>query len=196
MSWHEVIKSWGGYAGLIAGLTAWLGNFFMYRTLQKEKASQDKQLELFRTSLESIKAHNNKFTSVQFEAYNTLWCALVDLNTCADDLWDSASHENLITFNESLRKASTLIQKSRVFLEDQHYRQLREIMSVFSNYKSGKQKLFSIRSENDLQDKSMDKLRRELDQIENNSFFRSSYKSLLDQIADSLKTQLGLKARP
>ncbi|MEE9402402.1 MAG: hypothetical protein V3V47_04295 [Desulfobacteria bacterium] len=194
MSWTEVINGIGGVGGIIGGISAWLALIWANRILQKEKASQNKQLELFRTSLESIKAHNNKFTSVQFEAYNTLWCALVDVNTCADDLWDSASRENLITFNKSLRKASALIQKSRIFLEDQHYRQLREIMSVFTDYESGKQKLFSIRSENDLQDKSMDKLRRELDQIENNSFFRQSYKSLLDQIADSLKTQLGLKA--
>ena len=193
MSWHETIKSWGGYAGLVAGLTAWLGNFYMYRTLQKEKASKDKQLEIFKTSLESLKEHNTKFTSTQFDSYNALWCVLIDIKVNADQLWEEVNAEHLIALNKSLSKASELIQKSRIFLKTQHYQQLLEVIYIFNDYETGKQKLFTIRSECDLREKPIEQLRREVHQIEINSFFRNSYTHLLDQIADSLKEQLGLK---
>ena len=68
MEWSDVVNSWGGIGGVIAGLTSWLGTFYIYRTLQREKTSHDKQLEIFKTSLESIKEHNTKFTSTQFDS--------------------------------------------------------------------------------------------------------------------------------
>ncbi len=193
MSWSETINTIGGVGGIVGGVSAWLAFIWANRILQNEKATQNKHLEIFKTSLQSIKEHNVKYTSTQFDSYNTLWCALVDVNICADKLWDEASHENLIALNKSLSKASELVLKSRIFLEDQHYQQLLEIMSVFTDYEIGKQKLFSIRSECDLRDKPIEQLKREVHQIEINSFFRNSYTHLLDQIADSLKEQLGLK---
>lgn len=193
MSWTEVANSVGGIGGIIAGLSAWLGTFYMYRTLQKEKTSRDKQLELLRTSLESIKEHNVKYTSAQFESYNSLWSALIDLKIHADKLWEEVNYDNLIALNKSLYKASELIQKSRIFLEEQHYQQFLEIERVFNEYRIGKKQLFTIRSEEDLQDKSIPQLKKEIRQIEINSFFRNSYTHLLDQVADSLKEQLGLK---
>lgn len=165
----------------------------MYRTLQNEKASQDKQLEIFKTSLESIKEHNTKFTSTQFDSYSTLWSALIDVKINAEQLWEEVNAEHLIALNKSLSKASVLIQKSRIFLEFRHYQKLLEIICIFDDYESGKQKLFTIRSECDLRDKPIEQLKREVHQIEINSFFRNSYMYLLDQIASSLKEQLGLK---
>jgi len=193
LSWSDTINTIGGVGGIVGGVSAWLAFIWANRILQNEKATQNKQLEIFKTSLESIKKHNIKFTSTQFDSYSALWGTLVDLKTYADKLWADASNHNLIIFNKSLEKASELIQKSRIFLEDQHYQQLLEIMCIFNDYESGKQKLFQIRSEGDLHNKSIHQLEEEIHQIEINGFFRNAYINLLNQIADSLKTQLGLK---
>lgn len=193
MGLSESIGILGGVGGIVGGISAWLAKVWAQRISDREVASYNQQIELLKTSLESIKQHNAKYTSAQFESYSSLWSALIDLKINGDKLWDKASAENLIAFNKSRDKASELIQKSRIFLEDQHYQQFLEIMCAFDDYHSGKLKLFQIRSKGDLQNKPIHQLKDEIHQIEINSFFRNAYTNLLNQIADSLKVQLGLK---
>ena len=196
MSWTEAINSIGGIGGIIAGLSAWLGTFHMYRTLQKERCTQEQHLELLKTSLESTKEHNVKFTSTQFDTYNTLWCALIDLKIHGDKLWEEITFEEMIAFNKSLSKASELIQKSRIFLEVKDYQYFLEISCVFESYKAGKQDLIFIQTKHELEQAlgSEEELRRKIvEQTGVNAYFKTEYQNLLNHIADSLKQQLGLK---
>jgi hypothetical protein len=193
MEWSELINCWGGIGGMIAGISAWLANIWSNRILQQEKASQDKQLEILKTSLESIKEHNIKYTTAQFDSYNSLWCALVDLQNSAERLWEIARHDELLVFIKSLNKASELIQKSRIFLEEGHYQQFLEITCNFRSFSIGKQELLKIRSRRELEYITNDQIEREVRQIDTNGVFRSEYRTLLNQIAESLKTQLGLR---
>ena len=196
MEWTEIVNCIGGIGGVIAGLSAWLANIWANRILQNEKATQNKQLELLKTSLESIKEHNTKFTSAQFDSYNTLWCALVDLKIHAEKLWREITFEEMIAFNKSLSKASELIQKSRIFLGDRDYQDFLEIACAFESYQAGKSKLVFIQTEHALEEAvgSQEQLRRQIEeQTGVNSRFRREYRTILDRIADSLKKQLGLK---
>lgn len=93
-----------------------------------------------------LKESKNRYTSRQFELYNELWSSLIDLKFSADNLWNSATAENLKRFSTNLNSAKISIEKSSLLIEDNHYKELMKIIEKFEEYGDGKTKLIQIRN--------------------------------------------------
>lgn len=76
--------------------------------------------------------------------YTRLWHSLCDLKDAADVLWERAIDDNLQRFSEQLEKTSKEIEKSFLFIEDAHYRELSRLMEEFNDYEFGKDSLIRL----------------------------------------------------
>lgn len=113
----------------------------------KEKIKLDfgKQLEVYKSQLDILKATSLKYNDRQFELYLDLWKNLQELKFSSIDLWNEASGINLKKFQTALSKSNRQIEVSSILIEIEHYQELRDIIDTLKDYSFGKQRLIESR---------------------------------------------------
>lgn len=105
----------------------------------------EKKLETYKSELETIRAIALKYNDRQFELYLDLWKNLQELKFTCNDLWKVATLQNLKKFDHALSKTYRQIETSSILLEENHYRELMEIIRNLQEYDTGKEKLIIAR---------------------------------------------------
>ena len=188
---QDVIGPLGGLAAIIAGLSAWIGNVWANRILEKDKAKHAREIELYRTQLELSKSIISRYSEHQFEAYNQLWTSLFDLKNLGDTLWERANPTNLRNFSKQLRSTKVMVGRMSLFIEDEHFAQLKRLLSGFSEYQLGKQKLIEIRAGDRIDVNEIE----QFSQIQENQLRLQEYSRLINDIRDSFRQQINLSVR-
>ena len=93
-----------------------------------------------------IKSTKERFNAKQFELYNELWSALIELKFSADTLWESATKIKLKDFSKKLSEAKKSMEKSSLLIEDEHYNQLNTLIIRFEEFEFGKGNLIKLKS--------------------------------------------------
>src|SRR5205085_4305377 len=102
------------------------------------QVSLAQQLDFFikHIGLENIRASN--FANSQFEAYCKVWKSLQALRVAGDDLWESATEDNIVIFAKCLRETYTTAGEGELFFEDRDRNDLIGILEAFGRYRLGK----------------------------------------------------------
>jgi len=179
-----VIASLGGAGGIILGFSNFFGGLFAKRYEEKVKAKFQKEIDMYQSQLDVIKERTLRYSSTQFDFYSKLWSSLYDLKVLGDDLWQEASPIRLEKFSKQLKTTRAEIEKSSLFIEDEHYRELMEILLHFSEYQIGKKSLIEYRKENGFDDYSTEQM------IRQNGGEKQRYENLIKRIRIDLKRQL------
>jgi mannitol-specific phosphotransferase system IIBC component len=137
-----------------------------------------------------LKESQNRYNSRQFELYNELWSSLIDLKFSADNLWNSATAENLKRFSTNLNSAKISIEKSSLLIEDNHYKELMKIIEKFEEYGDGKTKLIQIRNQTIDEVKGLAYHFYIKNLIEENETFKISYDNLLVRLKKQFKNTI------
>jgi len=151
MNWNEifqiisgVIISVGGAGAIIWKLSSYLGEIWAKRHLESIKKEYQKEIETYKTQLNMIKETALRYSGQQFELYSKLWHSLCDLKSTADMLWTTANKQNLRKFSQQLKNTIDEVERSYLFIEDNHYTELSELLREFKNYEIGKKKLVQL----------------------------------------------------
>ena len=180
-----ILASFGGASLALLGLSKWLGNIWANRVIEKEKLILNKELEKHKRQLEILKRQVLLFNETQFKLYNSLWKSLYDLKKVADDLWETASVENLNKFTSQLRATQQKINQNILIVEDTHYNGLINLINIFWGFQVGKKTLIELRKENG--DINNDEIK---DTIQNNRHIKENYNNLIFEIAQAFKNQI------
>jgi len=189
---QDVIGPLGGLAAIIAFLSAWIGNVWANRILEKDKAKHAREIELYRTQLKLSKSIISRYSEQQFEAYNQLWTSLFDLKTLGDTLWERANRTNLRNFSKQLKITKVMVGRMSLFIEDEHFAQLKQLLRWFSEYRLGKQQLIDLRAGDRIDVNEIE----QFSQIQENQLRLQEYSRLIDDIRDSFRRQINLGVRP
>lgn len=130
-----------------------------------------------------------RYSDEQFKLYNEFWSSLTDLKQKADDLWKHADNQNLIAFAKQLRETKEKVEKARLFIEENHYQQLKRILLKFSDYSFGKKKLINLR--NDRIESGQRINPREIENlIDSNGNLKNHYDKITEEIFLLLRNQI------
>ena len=196
MSWEEVFKiifsalaAVGGAGAIILALSSWLGNILANRLIESLRKEYRKEIENYRSQLEILRTTTLRYSGEQFNLYNKLWHSLCNLKSAADLLWEEAIDSNLRSFSEQLRKSLDEVEKSYLFIEGGHYKELSELLNEFKNYEIGKKKLVQLymRGSSGQQQVDPDEI---WQLVEHNRKRKQRYEQLVTEIGDNLKKQL------
>jgi len=208
-----VIASVGGSAVIIGAFSSYLGKIWAdkyiesirtknqkeiddYKSQLDTKAQQNletiknahqKQLENYKSQLDLFKENSLRYSGQQFQLYNKLWHTLYDLKLKADLLWDTASPTNLKSFSKQLKDTIDEVEKSFLFIEDNHYLRLKELLEQFSTYRLGKKELIEIRSMTNTSSISPNDI---ATLISGNEGLKRDYEMLIENIRNEFKRQI------
>lgn len=190
MSWEDIMKiaiylifSIGGAGGIIIKLSSFFGNIWARKYTEKIKKDYQKEIEQYKNQLDILKESTFRYSSRQFELYNTFWHSLYDLKVKADVLWEEASHNNLSKFKRQLKQTIDEIEKSALFIEENHYKELKLVLQEFSNYRIGKSKLIKYRE-------TITDINKINDLIDSNKRNKQKYEKLIETIKTELRSQI------
>lgn len=158
-------------------------------TLKEQFETEKRRIEL---EFEKSKTKYLRYSGKQFELYNSLWQELIEVKICANTLWNEASPDNLQKLAQAVKEAKAKVEKSKLFLEEDHYQNLIELLESFSNFRFGKRKLIQIRSE-DVVSGSENEIRNSLNErfhVLKNEAIKENYENMLNEISDSFKSQI------
>ena len=192
MNWNEIFKiisgviiSVGGAGAIIWKLSSYLGKIWAERHLESIKKEYQKEIESYKAQLDMLKETSLRYSGQQFELYTKLWRSLYDLKSKADILWEEANEQNLKKFSQQLKKTIDEIEKSYLFIEENHYQELKSLLKQFSEYRFGKTKLVQIYKQ------GMGVDRYEIEEwISHNRERKEEYEKLIDKIKKDLKEQI------
>lgn len=197
MSWKDIIKivaysftSIGGAGAIIYIFSSYFGKMWADKYLEKIKMDYQKEIEHYKNQLEILRESSLRYSSRQFELYNTLWQSLYELKIKADALWEEANQNNLYKFAEQLKHTIDQIEKSALFIENSHYEDLKSVLNQFRDYKIGKSNLIEFRNKfrNIGTDTNIHMYINEL--IKTNGQYKKEYEELLEIIKAKLKSQI------
>ncbi|MEQ9376398.1 MAG: hypothetical protein RIG68_14530 [Imperialibacter sp.] len=147
-----IVKIIGGIIGTISisGAVIWWFVQLAANTLAdsyKKKIEHDfeKKIEAYKSQLEILKATSLKYNDRQFELYIDLWKNLQDLKFACIDLWNHANSTNLRKFEAALMKTHRQVETTSILLEENHYKELIEIIDNLQEFDTGKEKLIAAR---------------------------------------------------
>ena len=129
-----------------------------------------------------IKDTKSRYNSKQFELYNELWSALIDLKISADNLWDVANSKNLKKFSTNLYNAKVSIEKSSLLIETSHYNDLMKIIKKFEEFQFGKKKLILLRNKTEQEINQLAQNDRFDNIIEQNRESKTNYDNLMKRL--------------
>lgn len=129
-----------------------------------------------------IKDTKSRYNSKQFELYNELWSALIDLKISADNLWDVANSKNLKKFSTNLYNAKVSIEKSSLLIETSHYNDLMRIIKKFEEFQFGKKKLILLRNKTEQEINQLAQNDRFDNIIEQNRESKTNYDNLMQRL--------------
>jgi len=192
MSWNEifqiisgVIISVGGAGAIIWKLSSYLGKIWAEKHLESIKKEYQKEIESYKTQLDMLKETTLRYSGQQFELYTKLWHSLYDLKSTANILWEEANEQNLKKFSQQLKKTIDEAEKSYLFIEENHYQELKNLLKQFSEYQFGKTKLVQLYKQ------KIHVNRTEVEGwITHNRERKEKYEELIDKIKKNLKKQI------
>jgi hypothetical protein len=183
----DVVGSIGGIGAIIVFLANWWGNRIAEKVSNKEKAKFEQELEKLKLQLELNKIIVSRYNEQQFNTYSTLWASLYDMKCAAEQLWDLANQQNLVSFAGVLRSTKEVIEKNGLFIEEHHYAQLRRLMRIFGDYEFGKKRLIELRR--------TDRIDRQFinDLVETNHGDLVECTRVIDEIGATFRRQLNVR---
>ncbi len=193
MNWDEVFQivsgiliSVGGAGAIIWKLSSYLGEIWAKRHLESLKKEYQKEIESYKSHLDVFKEASLRYSGQQFNLYNNLWHSLYALKLTANILWEEANEQNLKKFSQQLKKTIDEVEKSYLFIEENHYQELKELLEQFSKYQFGKTKLIQVYKRKGIQIDTQ-----EIDRwIRHNRERKEEYEQLIDKIKKDLKRQI------
>lgn len=198
MEWKDIFKlltamiaSVGGTTVLVLALSKYFGGIFAKRFEEKFRAEFQKDIDESKSKLEILKQTTLRYSDKQFELYSILWTSLHDLKITADNLLESASSKNqndfknLNDFVKQLKRTKNEIEKAYLFIEDEHYSELREITKSFSEFQIGKERHNDLRQNSTLHGHLLDR-----QMIAGIDRVKCRYDELILLIRDDLRSQL------
>lgn len=194
MSWIEifqniagVIISVGGAGAIIWALSSYLGKMWAEKHLESIKTKYQKEIETYKSQLDIIKENSLRYSGQQFELYNKLWCSLYDLKSIADDLWEEANETKLWKFSQQLKKTIDEVEKSCLFIEENHHQELKKLLEQFSEYRFGKTKVIQFNKNRGTESFDQEATRQ---WINHNRDRKRKYEELINEIRRDLKKQI------
>ncbi len=195
MSWNEifqiisgVIISVGGAGVIIWKLSSYLGEIWAKKHLESIKKEYQKEIEDYKSHLDMLKETTLRYSGRQFELYNQLWHSLYDLKSMADALWEEANEQNLRRFSQQLKKTMDEVEKSYLFIEENHYQELLELLNEFKNYEIEKKRLVQLYMRRSYKQQVDPYEIKQL--VEQNREGKQRYEQLVKEIGDNLKNQI------
>lgn len=179
-----IIASLGGAGVIILGLSNFFGGLFAKRYEEKMRAKFQREIDKYQSQLDLIKETTLRYSNKQFELYSKLWTSLYDLKLLGDDLWERATASKLVKFSKQLKETKNEIERASLFIEDEHYTELIGILSRFSEYQIGKEKLIDYRRAHDNDDEFVAEV------IGRNRTEKNQYENLIQRIKADLKQQI------
>lgn len=113
--------------------------------MEKVKSDYQQELESYKDQLDKAKDKYLRYSEYQFKLYNDLWGTLCKLKFTADDLWEDANIDNLISFVLHLDKTFKSIEQHRLLIEPNHFEKLQTILKTMVRFRAGKQTLIRFR---------------------------------------------------
>jgi hypothetical protein len=152
-----IIVSIGGASAILIALAKWFGERLANKLLEKDKAKYQEtleglksryqtELEIKRTDLEKSKTLFLRYSEHQFTLYNELWKSLCELRNIGEELWEKAELKELKDFSKQLKLTKLTVEKSALLIEDQHYKDLIQILEKFGKFEFGKLTLIQLRN--------------------------------------------------
>ena len=181
------LVSIGGAGAIFWKFSSYLGKLWANRYLEKIKNEYQKELENYKAELDLIKANILRYSDKQFELYSRLWEALCELKFSAERLWQEANNKNLRDFSEKLQLALENVDKSYLFIEEESYQILRDLLRKFSEYRIGKKRLIELKNKHG---RFMIREVEIKDLIEHNRHIKQKYIQIMEKLGKDLKTQL------
>ncbi len=197
-----IVISVGGTSAIVVALAKWFGDRLANKLLEKDKAKYQQELEglktkyqqeleIKKTELEKSKLLFLRYSEHQFTLYNQLWKSLCDLKQIGEELWERAEPQKVKSFSKQLRTTKLTVEKSALLIEDNHYKDLIEILDKFGRFEIGKLTLITLRNRHahELADYGVDEyeIRRVIDQ---NGQTKQEFITMVDRLAISFKQQI------
>ena len=162
------------------------------RSLPKNKSKKE-QLVSFGQELNLQGSEVKHISQPIFESYFGIWKKLQALRLAAEDLWDLATPEALLVFTAQLRDTYLTVRQGEIFFSEKDRQNLLRLLSIFGDYRIGKERLISIRHKEDI--------KRGLrygpnftgamaEQIIENSNIKNEYEDLLENVRSSFAKRL------
>ncbi len=183
----EFVAPLGGLAFVIAGISSFFANKIAERKLEELKIKHSKEIELYRTQLEIARTSFARYSEQQFTSYNQLWSSLFDLKTRGDQLWKLANDQNFHPFIKQLKETQEMIERNSLFIEDDHYEQLQQLLKMLSEYELGKKRLIELRRQDNIDPAEIHLW------INHNGYFLEQYTPLIAAIRKNFKQQINVK---
>lgn len=192
MSWNEifqivsgVIISVGGAGTIIWKLSSYFGEIWAKKHLESIKKEYQKEIERYKSQLDILKETSLRYSGQQFQLYNNLWHSLYAMRSSADVLWEEPIKQNLIKFSQQLKKTIDELEKSYLFIEENHYQELKNLLKQFSAYVLGKTKLIQLYKQKTRVN------HQEIKQwIDHNREIKEKYEEIINKIKKDLKGQI------
>ena len=149
---------------------------------------QNNTIENYKLELDILKETSLRYSNRQFELYNDLWHSLYSLKLSADILWEKANMKNLKEFSRQLETTINEIEKSYLFIEEEHYQKLMSLLKQFGEYEFGKTKLIELyRQDSEVYSQDVQDINC---LIECNKEKKEKYKQIINEIRADLKKQI------
>ena len=150
------------------------------------KKEYQKEIEAYKSHLDVLKETSLRYSGQQFELYNNLWHSLCALKSTADILWEEANGQNLRKFSQQLKKTIDEVEKSYLFIEENHYQELKELLKQFREYQFGKTNLVQLyyKQRGGVDHQEI------IEWISRNRERKEEYEELIDKIKKELKRQI------
>ncbi|WP_457644720.1 hypothetical protein [Persephonella sp.] len=173
-----IFVSLGGAGFIFWKLSSYLGNIWASKYFEKIKAVYQKELEEYKNELSILRENQQRFYSKQFELYSELWMSLSNLKLIGDILEIAPTKENLDGFLKEIVKTMLVIEKTSLFIEDEHYEKLQKLLNMLKEYR--KYQLSNLSDEGKINKSDVKRIKKE-------------YEKLIYEIRDNLRKQLKLK---
>ncbi|OIO03556.1 hypothetical protein COS16_07755 [Candidatus Desantisbacteria bacterium CG02_land_8_20_14_3_00_49_13] len=195
MSFVEIFKvissvtiSVGGAGFIFWKLSTYIGKIWAVKYLESIKKEYQKEIENYKLELDILKETSLRYSNRQFELYNDLWHSLYSLKLSADILWEKANMKNLKEFSRQLETTINEIEKSYLFIEEEHYQKLMSLLKQFGEYEFGKTKLIELyRQDSEVYSQDVQDINC---LIECNKEKKEKYKQIINEIRADLKKQI------
>jgi hypothetical protein len=186
--WTITLTSVGGSAAVVCGLSVWLGRVWAARILAGDRNRYQTELELLKKQYEihfdGLKAVLLRYSENQFDIYRELWGSVCELKLTTDDLWIRATPENVQRFSAQLNKSRFRLEKSSLFIEDEHYNTLRGVFDEFERFLLGKENLVELHNTPGISNEDLRHITREI--VAGNRWHRINKASRMRKRASAL----------
>lgn len=182
-----ILLAVGGASFIILKFSSYFGDLWAKKNLESIKKEYQKEIEEYKTHLEMLKDTSLRYSGQQFELYTKLWHSLYDLKSIADCLWHEPDNQNLWKFSQQLKKTTDEVEKSYLFIEDEHYPELKGLLEQFNEYEVGKTKVIQFYERGEGESFNSNELNQ---WISRNGDIKQKYDEYINEIRRDLKKQI------